>query len=182
VRTAKNQTVALAAALLLGTSLTGDALLAVLVAAAFATAWAQADAVARLDTASRFLAGHTASQLAHPVTAVRRADEAVAILRGASRTTAALVIDGACPRQISAAVTPTAARCGDVMVPAVRLRITRADVVASEFAADRAVAGIVLEQAEGRIGAVEAEDVAFQRRAWAENDLRALRMAHAFTR
>jgi hypothetical protein len=68
------------------------------------------------------------------------------------------------------------------MVPAVRLRITRADVVASEFAADRAVAGIVLEQAEGRIGAVEAEDVAFQRRAWAENDLRALRMAHAFTR
>jgi hypothetical protein len=189
VRTAKNVAVALAAALLLGAGMTGDALLAVLGAAAFATVWAQADVAGRLDTASRFLAGHTASQLARPVSAVRRADESVAGLRGDARTSAAIVIDGAGlfvgaigPRQVSSAAARTAARCGDVMVPAGRLRITRSDVAASDIAADLAVSGIVLVQGDGGIGAVEAEEVEVQRRAWAVDDSLALRLAHGSPR
>ncbi len=184
-RAAKAVAVALAVLLALGAALIGDPMLAALGILAAATVWAQAEAVRRIDIVERFFASHTASQLAHPVNAVRRADEQIADLTGEARAAASLVVDGAGlfvgaigPRQMRAAAARPAARCSDAMVPVRTLRIAQAADGAADIAGDLEIAGIVLVRGDPRYGAVEADDVIAQMRAWADADALATRQAH----
>ena len=183
-RAAKGVAVTLTILMALAAVRIGDPMLAPLGLLTTATVWAQAEAVRRLDLVERFFATHTATQLAHPVTAVLRSDEQIAELPGDARAWAALVVDGGGlfvgaigPRPLRAAATRPAARYGDVMVPAGRLRIARPEEAAAAIAGDLEAAGIVLVRGERQYGAVQADDVIAQLRAWADAD--ALETRHA---
>ncbi len=182
---AKAAAVALTILLGLAAIRIGDPMLFPLGLLAAATVWAQAEAVRRVDIVERFFASHTASQLSHPVHAVRRADEQIAELTAEAQASPSLVIDGAGlfvgaigPRQMRAAATRPAARFGDAMVPARTLRIAQADDAAADIAADLEAVGIVLVRGERRYGAVDADDVVVQLNAWAHADALAARHAH----
>ncbi len=188
-RAAKAVAVSLTVLLGLASLRIGDPMLALLGLLATLTVWAEAEAVRRVDLAERFFATHEASQLAHPVTAVRRVGEQIADLAGEARTSAALVVDGAGlfvgaigPRQLRDAASRPAARLGDAMVPARTLRIAQAEDAAADIATDLETAGIVLVRGEQRYGVVEADDVVVQLRAWAGEDSIAMRRAHESTR
>ncbi|MHB8961151.1 MAG: hypothetical protein ACYDAN_16190 [Candidatus Limnocylindrales bacterium] len=184
-RTAKAASAVLAILLTAASLRIGDPMLPALGALMAVTVWVQAEALRRLDVVSRFFAGHTADDLARPVNAVLRVDDRVADLTSEARAHPALVLDGAGlfagaigPRQMLAAASRPAARCGDAMVPASALLIAQADAPAAAIAPDLEKAGVVLVRGNRRYGAVEADDVVAQLRAWAGADAAAMAAAH----
>ncbi len=184
-RTAKVVAAVLAVLLALFAVRAGDPMLLALGILTAASVSVQAEAIRRLDTVSRFFASHTAAQLARPVNAVRRVDDRIADLPPEARTCSSLVLDGSGlfvgaigPRQMRAAASRPAARCGEEMVAAGALLIAQADAPALEIAAHLRTAGIVLVRGDQRYGAVDADDMVAQMQAWARADAAAALAAH----
>lgn len=184
-RTAKAAAAILAGILSALAVASGDMMLLVLGILTTAMVWVQAEALRRLDVVERFLSGHTALQLARPISAVCRVDDRIADLSPVARACPCLVLDGAGlfvgalgPRQMQASLARPAARCGDAMVPARTLRIVQADTPAAEISAALQTAGIVLVRGDRQYGAVDADDVVAQLRSWTQRDAAEIRVAH----
>lgn len=184
-RMARTAAALLAALLAVGAVLLRNPVIAALGGLPAVAVWVAAGSRKDLDTTSRFLRSHSASDLAHPVTSVCRADDRIADLAPGTRDCVSLVLDGSGafvgvvgPRQFRVALARPAARCGDVMVPAASLRVVPGDAPAADIAGDLATVGVLLVRGGRCYGAVDADDVAAQMRSWAVTDTQAMLAAH----
>jgi hypothetical protein len=152
---------------------TGDPMLAVLGAILGLFVWTQAGAAAHADQAERFLARHTASDLARPLTATLRTDESVPKAALDVRGAVSIVMDegGALvgvlgPRQIRAACAGNLP-CAGAMVPMRSVSVVAGQAAATAALGDLARHGFaVVRDAEG-LGVIETDDLRRQIHLWA---------------
>lgn len=136
--------------------------------------WVQADQAARREIVDRFLARHTAADVARPLTAFLRADEPVRTPASA-RSVVSMVLgeDGELlgflgPRQLvrALAAIEQPVVCRAAMVPVESTAVLPADAPTTALRASMADAGFALVRMARGLGYVEAGDLARQADLW----------------
>ncbi len=151
----------------------GDPMLEVLGAILGLFIWISAGAAVHADQAERFLARHTAADLARPLIASLRGVDPVPAAAPGVRGAVSIVVDegGAVagvlgPRQIGAARAGNL-RCAEAMVPMRSVSVVAGQAASSAALGELARHGFaVVRDAEG-LGVIEADDVRRQIRLWA---------------
>ena len=137
--------------------------------------WSGIQATVGQDTAARFLAGHTAGEVARPVTSDASPDEPVVDLVARLRTdhdvvaiaSGGGVIGALGPGQLAArGGVQRGARCEDVMVPLASLRLLGRMSPSVELLPELARHGFALVSDPDGLGYVEASDLRRQIRIW----------------